>query len=578
MRRFSEYFSEELIIRELCKARVKLAAKRNDALFLHRISKDKPSANTKMSGAAASFLAMFPPRPQWHRFRPRKRGHRAAATLNLEALYRAVMALRRQQPQPAWARHLDQQVQRIRDRVLSKQQFKFVAPLVHAAVKNSKKHEYRPIALFGLEDKLIDGLTARYLRELLDPALLDSCLAFRTTHDGHRPRDIHYALEKILRINRRHRRTGVYVAECDIKGFFDCVSHDVAWRALSCLIEEAKKTNPRLRVHPRALEIFEAYLDAYSFSKNVRGPATVTLRKTDPHGVFKWHEPDLQQLHKATQLPAIGVPQGGALSCLIANAVLHEADKAMRRLRSRLRKSFTYLRYCDDMIILARDHGVCAQAFGRYQDVLKDLKLPAHPPKGITSYSKDFWDGKSNSPYRWHHPAGPDDVPWIQFVGYQVRYDGTVRVRLKSLKKQFKKLTALADQLLAALNPGRERPRQITPFAKGIRKNARQILHRFRQKLISQAVGRRRRGHDLNEPLPLCWANGFRGLVGKKIVLSHLKALDRHRERQVRRVMRRLQSLPPPATQTRSEAIEVLAFYGYPFSYYGQFKQRAKRE
>ena len=38
---------------------------------------------------------------------------------------------------------------------------------------------YRPLALFGLEDKLLDVLTARYLRDSFDPWLEDSSLSFR---------------------------------------------------------------------------------------------------------------------------------------------------------------------------------------------------------------------------------------------------------------------------------------------------------------------------------------------------------------------------------------------------------------
>jgi len=346
---------------------------------------------------------------------------------------------------------------------------------------------------------------------------------------------------------------------------------------MKSLIKDAVRKKPNLQVHPRALQIFEAYLAAYSFQVNVSDRAAAMLRKADQRGHFKWPECELRDLHGQAELPPIGVPQGGALSCLIANAVLHEADKAMRRLGRRIKKSFRYLRYCDDMILLAYDKDVCTQAYSLYQDVLRRLKLPAHPPKEINSYSKQFWEGKSNAPYRWRCPSQQTDVPWIQFVGYQIRYDGVVRIRLKSLKKQMTKLTQLADQLLAALNPGRRAPGQVRPFATGIRATGRQIAHRFHQRLISQAVGRRKLWHHLDEPLPLCWANGFRGLLDKKLVLSHFKALDQHRERQLRRITRRLLVLPAQTTHIHSENSDALRFYGYPFSYCGQFQLRSKR-
>lgn len=99
------------------------------------------------------------------------------------------------------------------------------------------------------------------------------------------------------------------------------------------MIADAKRKQPSLAIEPRAIDVFNAYLRVYSFSVNVAGEATTALRRRDINGAFKWHEKELQLLHKTTSLPPIGVPQGGALSCLIANAVLHKADKELNRLK-----------------------------------------------------------------------------------------------------------------------------------------------------------------------------------------------------------------------------------------------------
>jgi hypothetical protein len=40
---FEDYFSDEAIIRELCKARVSLANQRHEALFFHNIDRSRPS-------------------------------------------------------------------------------------------------------------------------------------------------------------------------------------------------------------------------------------------------------------------------------------------------------------------------------------------------------------------------------------------------------------------------------------------------------------------------------------------------------------------------------------------------------
>jgi hypothetical protein len=65
---FHEYFSEEAIIHELCRARIKHAAKRHDAQFFNNI--DVQSARPDILeprdwGNIPSDI--FPPRRGWHR-------------------------------------------------------------------------------------------------------------------------------------------------------------------------------------------------------------------------------------------------------------------------------------------------------------------------------------------------------------------------------------------------------------------------------------------------------------------------------------------------------------------------------
>lgn len=572
MKSFDEQFSEEAIIYELCRARVKLASKRNEALFLHRISCDIPGVGDE-HGNAAQLCAMLPPRRQWHRFRPslKDRDPASGVNPNLRSLCKAVTILRTQFPQELWVMLLNAAVQRIRERALDFKVQPFGAPHISAVPKDKKQHIYRPIASFGLDDKIVDTITARYLRTCIDGALLESCIAFRVSCSGAALPSIHDALDRIVKINKRHRSTGLYVAECDIKGFFDSVSHSIARESLDAVIVDAKRKDPRMKIDGRALEIFDQYLAAYSFTENVQGAATAALRWRDARGRFKWPQADLQDLHGGGGiLPKIGVPQGGALSCLIANVVLHAADKEMRKVRNRLGKSFRYLRYCDDMILLAHDRSVCEEAYERYLDTLKSLRLPVHPPRNVTCYDARFFEGKSNALYHWHRRESTSDVPWVQFVGYQVRYDGAVRVRLKSLKKQITKARAAADNLLATLNPNRNRRGELTAFAPGVRKAGMQIVHRFKQKLIAQSVGRRKAWHALVEPMPMCWAHGFRGLLGRRIVEGQLKEMDRQFERQIQRIKRRVLrlELKPAGGAGRTPA---LPFYGHPFSHFGQF-------
>jgi hypothetical protein len=171
------------------------------------------------------------------------------------------------------------------------------------------------------------------------------------------------------------------------------------------------------------------------------------LHKRDAQGTFKWPEQELRQLYRSTALPPIGVPQGGALSCLIANAVLHRGDKAIAQSKRQHGMPLLYLRYCDDMILIATTPSACAAACAAYQRTLRSLLLPVHPPQAVRHYDKQFWEEKSKCPYEWSVTG----VPWIQFVGYQVRHDALLRIRPSSLKKQITAVTKTTDRLLNTL-------------------------------------------------------------------------------------------------------------------------------
>lgn len=556
MRSFEDHFSDEAIIQELCRARITLATTRHDAAFFHNISESATPAHEIPPRDWGKISAeIFPPRRVWHRFRPKDRTGLQSANTSYRALCRAVLELRQQTPPPEWAAKLQRVIDGMRGRVLSARPFLLKAPTVIPVRKEPKGHNYRPLAIYPLADKIIEGLSARYLRTNLDSSLLGSCMAFRCGTRHRPPPTTHDALSEILRMRSRYPERDLYVAECDIKGFFDCVGHAVARQALTNLAADNG-----FRPHPRAIAIFNAYLQSYSFLLSVRGTAQKQLQKHDPQGVFKWHEADLQKLYGRRTLPPIGVPQGGALSCLIANAVLHEADKVVARLQEEAKGELLYLRYCDDMILISPDRKVCTAAFAAYRNVLETLLLPAHAPVRIVKYVKEFWEGKSKHSYRW--AAG--GVPWIQFVGYQVRHDGTVRIRAKSIRKHFDSVTELTNRLLSTLRNASRRG--------GVRRTASEILHRFRQKLISMAVGRITLGKDRKGPQPMSWAAGFRGLDGLSVFRNHLKVLDRHRERQVRRVSRGISKLPLPTPRKGRKSADAHKYYGRPFSYWAQFR------
>lgn len=568
------FFGEREVIRELCKARVKLASSRHEKQFLNNIRPADDIALTTPKAWGNIPVDIFPPRRQWHSFRSKDRRRQGvplpSSDVATDALFRAVTELKRRTPDATWAVNLDAVVARILHRAFAEENFAFSKPTIVPAEKNPQRHEYRPLAQYPLEDKIIDCLVARHLRERLDAGLLESCLAFRCRTEDKPPPTIHDALTRLLRLNRRHRKTGLYVAECDIKGFYDCVSHTVAYAAIEQLIGEVNRANPSVSIHPRALTIFTAYLSSYAFSEDVAsGEGALILKRKDPKGIYKWPKQELTELHGDKALPRIGVPQGGALSCLIANAVLHRADAALLRLERQSRRRISYMRYCDDMILLCRDEALCKEAFALYRSVVASLKLPIHDPKPIPpdddkKIRRTFYGQKSNEPYLWHSRKVGGHA-WIQFVGYQIRHDGLIRIRKKSVAKEISKLRAATDELLQRLSASGSNP---------IRCSAKQITYRFRMKLISMSVGRASLGYASSPELPMCWAHGFRGLRTCRFVESTLKALDRYRERQVAILAAKLKTLRvAEKSGAELEGHRVLPYYGRPFSYWGQFRR-----
>jgi hypothetical protein len=559
MTTFETYFSNDRVIRELCRARVRLADRRHEALFFHNIDASQRSAEEVPAvGWGEIPTDIFPPRKLWNRYRPhyREGQHR---DINLETLVNAVRHLSKDQPNADWARRLSETVAMIRDRALYHTPFVFSAPAIVPGEKDRVNGIYRPLASFCLPDKIIDCLTARYFRETLDSALLDSCMAYRAGSDG---RD--EALDIIWLERQLHADTGLFVAECDIKGFFDCVSHEVARNALHDLIADAQRQILTLSIDSRALEIFEAFLSCYSFQRNIRQGAELELKRKQPEATYPWPEQQLRDFHGASSdLYGLGVPQGGALSGLIANAVLHAADKGLSN-----KPGLIYLRYCDDMIVLAQDRGACQEALDSYCSVMQSLKLPIHEPEPLNPYEghqkKSFWEAKSKPVYHWAKPDVGGSFPWIQFLGYQIRYDGVVRIRPSSIAKEHKELVEVTGKVLRSLRPDN---------LSNIRRSPNSIKHRVRMKLISKSVGRKDIGQVLDRPLPNCWASGFRWASGKNLLTNNLKKLDRQRERQINRVSRRLKDLDIQVAEKAAVAQKVRRYYGFPYGYVGQFKR-----
>jgi hypothetical protein len=506
------YFSDEQIINHLCKERLKLAASRDDHQYISRLA-----GHQRQEEPDHQFYQLLPPRRQWSAYRL---AHRPAGmNPDQTALRNAVRALRHQEPGQQWVSELNRYIDGIRERVFGSQPFAFSQPMINSELKKKGQHEYRALCRFDPSDNLILCLFARYLRDMFDSQFSSSSFAFRARNSQGQMPTHHQAFTAIY--NLKHNRPGqdLYVAECDIRGFFDTVDHNVA---LSAFQQAAQRVN----LHPRAEAIFRAYLDCYSFPVNVLAEAEPRLKQRDPDGEFKWPEDVLLRFHQEPRTQRIGVPQGGAVSSVIANLILDAADKRVEEERERLGAEIHYYRFCDDMILISPVKKDCQAAFNTYLQKLDELRLVYHEPKSTFIYGRKHWDHKSKAPYCWSGQKWFNCVPWVQFVGYQVRYDGLVRPRKESIAKQAAKLVKTTDQIkYGLLRASRAYPIIAT-------KN--QALTSIKCKLVAQGVGRIN-GGETRGPKPMCWAAGFEALHNKPFVSTCLRLLDRTRWKQINR-------------------------------------------
>jgi len=558
----ADYFSDEALISALCRIRIREADK---ADMVANGFHSQP--NQRYVYITARFL---PPRRLWNQYRPRNRKGLGSTKVSELSLKRAT--LHNLAADHEWAWELNGLLYRVRERALESESFAFGRPRISAVLK--KGNVYRPLASFSLEDKLIDGALAKYWKDQLDELFEPASMAFRSRPTDARPMpSTHVALDLICQRRDRSQGESIYVAECDIKGFFDCVDHQVAKNQLRRLIELKSAKNPPVAIDPRAIQLFDAFLDCYSFQENVLDEFLPRFRSRKPDAEIKWPEKDLVTLHHDLQHRRIGVPQGGALSGIIANIVLDLADKEVKRVSTAQKRPVTYLRYCDDMIILASNRKQCSEVFQTYLTTLGGLKLPYHEPKDVTFYDRAFWEVKSRLPYRWSGRKWFNCVPWIQFVGYQIRYDGLVRIRKESEAKHIGRVIEKTGWFINAFLPGAKRSRVVAPIALDTPYPKRTVVAGLYGRLSSMAVGRSNIDQEAEGPKQMCWAAGFKGLHGKPFVDGVLRRLDRIRGRQISRFIHK-----PISFRSQQREFRLSAKEAYEDSYHAQFRNNGGDE
>lgn len=605
MNSYINLFNDDAIIRYLCNLRVKKAKSKSKLHSIHLLTSDKRYNYHKSSNTSSEYetelhsylLRLLPPRKQWiklgfsSRFKINKDGSKQKLSTNdknLYALLKTIKYYKKYKPNERFLLELNLFIERIRLLVQDKK-YSIKKPETYPKSKNKsvnesfnkrKRDTCRPISTFSLEDRIILSFTNKFLTKLFDPYFEESSCAFRSVKSGCIVNH-HTAIQKIMQYKNSYPEKTFYVAEFDMQKFYDSVNHKCIRYMFNKLIKKAIEDNPSLDLSI-PMRIFRKYLNCYSFNQEIlplNNNKEYWRKMKIPSGKYGWVEDDLNKLqyYKTIENEKIGIPQGGALSGLIANIVLDYADKKM------MAPNLFYVRFCDDMIMMHEDKKICSKKIKLYENTLKKLKLVPHTlctvenlvkkrkdNRNIPEYSfSPFWNQKSKGPYLWG-AVKDGGFPWIGFVGYEIHHNGFIRVRKSSLEKEKLKQKIVVQQIETVIGDSLK-----------CRVNSGRIAESAISRLVGMSVGRFDLWNYKVAANEMCWKKGFQELNNNKYSIKQMKELDRMRsrlfyklKRDIRKKFKINEREHVSGTNTKRQIID----YNKPFSYYYQILEKQNSE
>ena len=568
-------FSKESLCKSLIKKRVKLAKKNHDKhIVSNYVKTKKKSIPEKKNDDDEIIYRIMPKRRDWVHLGKQRyteingiKVPKDSVKNNMERLRLTILRDMGKNAKPKYLKELKNYIRKIQFSVLINN-LKIDEPEIKPMKK--KEGEARPLCIFKLKSNLILQEINRFLIKKYDCMFEESSFAFRGKNkDGYIPSH-HDTVKTILDYRNKHFVEGIYVTECDLQKFFDTINHEIIQKKFDILLG-----NQSIKVSSfwkkRAKKVFNKYLECYDFPRKVyscNGNDEFFGKNRCEGCEFKWIKVDrLKELYGDDYATCkIGIPQGGALSGFIANLVLDEVDKGLKELND---PDLLYLRYCDDMIMLHTNKDKLKIALDKYLEIIKKNKLFVHESLPIEKYDKTFYGKKSKLPYKWG-PVKEDAVPWISFVGYQIGFDGKVRVRLDSINKEKAKQNLIVGK---AVKQVEDANRQGLDF------NTNKIIKSVIHRLQGMSVGHVKMYADNKNPT-LCWANGFKMLNANNFSLSQMRSLDRNRCKEINILCHKLREL-----NKKDEAVDFeiydekdvsteIIFSGKPFSYYNWLQKK----
>ena len=475
MKTLLEFATDDMLTVLLVKERAK-CRRRNRGERNHSLDKSLPF---ETMATRKQLSRLMPARRRWVHPRKREKLANKASDTSKNAEKALLLTIKNDRTRQAqggaplpYLGEMDAFFKRIRTR-LTAETVTLQTPLLMPLYKDEKRLEdntcevtCRPLAVYNqLEDKVILALTCRYIKSYFDRYLHDNILSYRPARawgDSHyRVPDFNDGARLVQAFREAHDAETIYAFDCDIKKFYDIIPHQVVRDCFGRLLDRSNLNEDGRR---QLMRVIDAYLDSYNFYTNAwleaeRNPQQVfykirrRMRDADGRNTYRFGWVDeLLQADDTIRLHA-GVPQGGALSLMIADFVLNDVDQTLLRERD---ENMILVRFCDDMILLHTDYERCCRMKQLYEQALTAHGLYYHQPQQvIADPRREFWKAKSHLPFLWGD--GEDNSNrYIGFLGYEIRRDGRMRLRKSTIERFLKKFKRLRYSL-------RRRRKRLSP-------------------------------------------------------------------------------------------------------------------
>ena len=490
----------------LATMRSRMCVKRHGVVAMDRYFKGVCRQMTRAEvGGRDNPATYMPPRRLWSRVGLKTRKVNDRSVYNKLAIMRHVrwVILNGKLGEYDWGRRFSEFAARVRARV-ERGDFNFEMPVSFAVEKPSKGTRF-VTSFLNLEDKVILRQVAKYLRKAFDAKLSPNCYSFREDPCV----DHSTAVKALIDYRVDHKDETLWVAECDVRKFFDVIDHRVAWRAFVRMARGAG-------VDRLAKKAVKGYLAAYTSTETlVKGCKPKCEEKCEEY-VGKIREALGERTDpRRVGYGDVGVPQGGAISMLVANWVLDVADRRVERWGD---EDLFYARFCDDIVIGHPDRQKCRAARDRYLRALERLLLPYHPMVKRIPYGEAFYEAKSKGPYCWRELRKPDErgaSPWVSFLGNQIRFDGDVRVRQDSIDRHIASLRAEQRKFLGLIYASQREGSGIT-LRKGKKAHPvtqSGVAQAMMKSMVAKGVGYLRSG-PFSAMGDMCWMSAFPDVCG----------------------------------------------------------------